>query len=294
MGKYSQPREGLELNTFFFHQEFDENYRMKHVITKTNWGHRLHTHNFYELFFCMSGNTRFLINDTVYYLRENDLLLLNSSDVHGIISDDDNLFERYVVEFNPEYVADLCSSYDILNIFRSAYRPHILHLNNAQTQNFLFQFNKLCSYENAQNTFALPLYQKLSFAELLLLVNTFAESGICTAQEEYNPKAERMEKILAYIGGHLTENLTTAIIAEHFFLSPSYLSSIFKAFTGYTLNNYIVNQRVSFASRLLKQGFSVQEVSEKSGFNNYAHFIRTFKKYTGYSPKQYAKLNSEI
>ncbi len=291
MEKHSQPVNDLELNTFFFHQEFENNYRIKHVITKTNWGHRLHTHNFYELFFCMSGNMRFLINETVYFLRENDLILLNSKDVHGIINDTDNLFERYVIEFDPEYVTDLIKYYDVLAAFHAPDRPHILHLDVSHAQNFLFQFNKLNSYENPESDFALALYQKIAFAELLLQVSTFAQSSAGPVIEDEDPKTVRLKKILSYINSHLAEDITVNSLAEHFFISPSYLSSIFKPFTGYTVNNYIIYQRILRASKLLKQNFSVQEAAEKSGFNNYAHFIRTFKKYTGYSPKQFAKLS---
>lgn len=291
MEKHSQPVNDLELNTFFFHQEFENNYRIKHVITKTNWGHRLHTHNFYELFFCMSGNMRFLINETVYFLRENDLILLNSKDVHGIINDTDNLFERYVIEFDPEYVTDLIKYYDVLAAFHAPDRPHILHLDVSQAQNFLFQFNKLNSYENPESDFALALYQKIAFAELLLQVSTFAQSSAGPVIEDEDPKTVRLKKILSYINSHLAEDITVNSLAEHFFISPSYLGSIFKPFTGYTVNNYIIYQRILRASKLLKQNFSVQEAAEKSGFNNYAHFIRTFKKYTGYSPKQFAKLS---
>ena len=291
MEKHSQPVNDLELNTFFFHQEFENNYRIKHVITKTNWGHRLHTHNFYELFFCMSGNMRFLINETVYFLRENDLILLNSKDVHGIINDTDNLFERYVIEFDPEYVTDLIKYYDVLAAFHAPDRPHILHLDVSHAQNFLFQFNKLNSYENPESDFALALYQKIALAELLLQVSTFAQSSAGPVIEDEDPKTVRLKKILSYINSHLAEDITVNSLAEHFFISPSYLSSIFKPFTGYTVNNYIIYQRILRASKLLKQNFSVQEAAEKSGFNNYAHFIRTFKKYTGYSPKQFAKLS---
>lgn len=288
MTQYAQPADSLHLNTFFFHQEFKDNYRIKHVISKPNWGNRLHTHNFYELLFCMSKNMQFLINETVYTLHENDLLLLNSVDVHGIVNNSDQLFERYVIEFAPEYASPFCSSYDILNIFHTKDRPHILHLNAAQAQNYLFQFNKLDSYEQPSDTFALPLYQQISFVELLLLVNRFSTSAAVFENE--NPKTERLEKILAYINNHLNEKLTVQDLADHFYCSASHLSATFKSFTGYTVNNYIINQRIALASRLLKQDFSVQEVAEKTGFNNYSHFIRTFKKYTGYSPKHFAKL----
>lgn len=293
MSQHPHPVDTLALNTFFFHQIFDNNYRIKHVITKTNWGHRLHTHNFYELFFCMSDNMRFIINDSIYYLKKNDLIILNSTDTHGIINDTDSLFERYIIEFDPEYVADLRNSYDILKIFHAEGYPHILHLNTAQSQNFLFHFNKLESYENKPDIFALELCQKLAFSELLLQVNAFVEDADFQATEDITPQSIRIEKILSYISEHLTEGLSLQTLADHFYLSTSYLSSTFKTFTGYTVNSYIINKRLVLATKLLCQGMSVQEASEKSGFNNYAHFIRTFKKHTGYSPKQFSKMYRE-
>ena len=43
------------------------------------------------------------------------------------------------------------------------------------------------------------------------------------------------------------------------------------------------------AQELLRGGATVTEACEGSGFNNYSHFIRTFSKVTGLSPKQYVK-----
>ncbi len=289
MNKRSQALNTLNLVTFFFHQEFENDYRIKHVITKTNWGHRLHTHNFFEIFFCLSSNMRFLINETVYSLRENDLILLNSADVHGIINDTNLLFERYVIEFDPNYTADFCQYYNVLEVFETESHPHILHLNTNQTQIFLSLFNKLYSYENPQDTYAWPLYRKIAFAELMLQINNFASNSNIPAIEDEDPKTNRMQNILSYINNHLSDNLSITSLAERFYISPSYLSSIFKTFTGYSVNNYIINQRIILATKLLKQNLSVQEVADKSGFYNYAHFIRTFKKYTGYAPKQYMK-----
>lgn len=52
---------------------------------------------------------------------------------------------------------------------------------------------------------------------------------------------------------------------------------------------YVIQLRVLEAQRLLRQGVSVQEAGERSGFQTYAHFIRTFSAISGISPKQYAK-----
>ena len=58
---------------------------------------------------------------------------------------------------------------------------------------------------------------------------------------------------------------------------------------GFPLSVYIIQRRLSHAKLLLRQGCSVTVAGERSGFNSSAHFIRTFVKFVGISPIQYAK-----
>ena len=47
-------------------------------------------------------------------------------------------------------------------------------------------------------------------------------------------------------------------------------------------------RRIRIAQELLRNNSSVSDVCEKVGFNNYSHFIRTFTREVGVSPKQYS------
>ena len=73
-------------------------------------------------------------------------------------------------------------------------------------------------------------------------------------------------------------------------LSKHYLCHVFKKGTGFSVMEYVIQLRIITAQRLLRQGANVQEASERSGFQTYSHFIRTFNTYVGISPKKYAKL----
>lgn len=73
-------------------------------------------------------------------------------------------------------------------------------------------------------------------------------------------------------------------------LSKHYLCHIFKKGTGFSVMEYVIQLRIITAQQLLRQGANVQEASERSGFQTYSHFIRTFNTYVGLSPKKYAKL----
>ena len=80
-------------------------------------------------------------------------------------------------------------------------------------------------------------------------------------------------------------------LAEHFYLSESYICRIFKAATSTTINKYIVAQRISLAKSLLTEGHSVAETCDKCGFRDYSNFLKTFTKVVGISPKKYAQFS---
>lgn len=75
------------------------------------------------------------------------------------------------------------------------------------------------------------------------------------------------------------------LLAEHFFLSESYICRIFKLSTGTTINKYITARRISIAKSLLSNGLSINDVCIKCGFNDYSNFLKAFKKAVGYDLK---------
>ena len=90
-----------------------------------------------------------------------------------------------------------------------------------------------------------------------------------------------------YIDEHFSDpDLNISLTSQHFDRSPAYLSSIYKKQTGRSLLEYINRKRITFAEELLKEGFSVVEAAERSGFRDSGGFIRTFKRYRGITPGQ--------
>ena len=95
------------------------------------------------------------------------------------------------------------------------------------------------------------------------------------------------KEVEAYIDEHFSDpDLNISITSQHFDRSPAYLSGIYKKQTGRSLLDYINRKRISFAEELLKEGVSVVEAAERSGFRDSGGFIRTFKRYRGITPGQ--------
>ena len=79
------------------------------------------------------------------------------------------------------------------------------------------------------------------------------------------------------------------------YLSPFYISRIFKSEIGDTPIHYLINIRLERAKELLESGLaeSVQEVAAQVGYDDVYHFSKLFKKRYGFPPSQ-AKKRGEV
>lgn len=93
---------------------------------------------------------------------------------------------------------------------------------------------------------------------------------------------------LDYIYAHLQEPLTVKDVADAIHLNPCYLSTLFKKEMQISISEYIRKERVKAAENLLKYSeFSATDISNYLCFSSHSHFIKVFRQYTGYTPKEY-------
>lgn len=86
-------------------------------------------------------------------------------------------------------------------------------------------------------------------------------------------------------------------LARKHYISPNYLSHLFKQEKGQSFIHYLIRRRLEAAQALLEQDISLYEVARMVGYDDYAHFSKLFKKHLGQSPydcKQHKKRQKEI
>jgi YesN/AraC family two-component response regulator len=99
-------------------------------------------------------------------------------------------------------------------------------------------------------------------------------------------------EVMQYITRHYEERLTLGLLSEKFSTSPYYLSRLFKSMTGLSFVDYIAAVRIMEAQKLLRDtNQKVTRIAEEVGFDNLAHFYKTFKKLSSASPLQYRKMH---
>lgn len=91
-----------------------------------------------------------------------------------------------------------------------------------------------------------------------------------------------------YIYDNLHSKILLKDIADYVGLSQQYLSKLFHSEVGMTISEYINKKKITAASNMLKfSEYSAVDIGNYLNFSSHSHFIQTFKKYTGITPKEY-------
>ena len=116
----------------------------------------------------------------------------------------------------------------------------------------------------------------------------------CAQREEIMYSNPTTTKLLNYIHAHYLEDLSLAMISEHFGLTEGYVSKLLKDTANIKFKNYLNHLKIKKAKELLQTGnHKITEVSGMVGYNNVNSFIRVFKKEEGISPGNYKKIDDK-
>jgi two-component system, response regulator YesN len=206
-------------------------------------------------------------------ILENFLKSLKLSDMNAVIKQVDLLTERMQ---NGKYTLEHCHQW-LLKII-SAYLQYVKELNLDNS----VDFNK-------------DLYKEFSDVKNIKQFKNWFTGiiGKTFAHLEKRNKQQNMDiiKIVkTYIAENLHNQLSLDILADKVSLSPAYLSTVFKMYTGINITDFILKQRMEKAVKLL-YGYklNVDQIAQKVGFSSSGYFIIKFKECFGMTPKKYQK-----
>ncbi|WP_413306342.1 response regulator [Bacillus sp. 1P10SD] len=111
-------------------------------------------------------------------------------------------------------------------------------------------------------------------------------------REESTNVSKQFQEILQFIDDHLGGEITLKHIADHVYLNPQYVGHLFKSELGTTFTEYITEERLKRAKKLLKgTNLKVYEVAQLSGYKSPKHFMTVFKMETGMTPVEFRKFS---
>ena len=125
------------------------------------------------------------------------------------------------------------------------------------------------------------------FLQIMVQLNRWVLRKSPEVRESNARSDAKIDEILRYINGNLTADLSVDELGQRFYLSRSWLMHRFKSITGCPIHQYVLQKRLILAAQLLREGESVGEAAQRSGFTDYSAFLRAFRRAYGVSPREY-------
>ena len=99
-----------------------------------------------------------------------------------------------------------------------------------------------------------------------------------------------LRRTIDYMQSNLGADLHLTELAANVRMSLWHFSRMFKQSTGLSPHQYLMRERTEAAKKLLvKPHTSLEKIATELGFSDQSHLITVFRRFTGFTPKQYVK-----
>ena len=274
--------------------------KLKHVKFLVNRiQHRQeHIHNEFELFVVLKGEGVAKIKSHTYDIKEGDIYLINSGEVHSYAR---NPVNDIVLDHKKDN-APLFLFAQISNHCLREYFPQIRttvfnscnlkdYLNEEETKEVIrLLVESAKAYFLEENLYPLKILGNIS--RVLAKCYERVPYEIISEAQKNNLKQKnlRIERIISYIDANFETQIRLQDLAEQENLSPTHFSHLFTSLFGVTFQDYVNIKRMEQCIRLMpNKEKTLLEISYESGFSDPKYMNRMFIKHYGYTPKEYRR-----
>lgn len=258
-------------------------------VTNTHW------HEHIQVYVITDGRGVLLCNSKKIDITKNDVLIINSNELHSLESFGDLSFCIITIDYSflYSYQVDICQTKYIAPISQNL----IIFNNLIRNDNKVYEaiIDLIREYEETKIGYELVI--KANFYHILVhLLRNHIDHVF--DKKEYDSRVatlKRYQKVFEYINNNFHEDITIDQLAQIASVSNSHLCRLFKQITGKTMGDYVNVQRIEKAATLLKESeLNISEVAFAVGYNDANYFSRLFKQLKRITPTQYKNINTVL
>lgn len=248
------------------------------ALNDRNWKSVVHTHHFTELFYVVSGEGNFIVENEKFTVKTDDLIIVNPNVSHTEFGDGRTNLEYIVLGIeNLQFQLEGTDT-------KYTYNMHNFH--NCK-EDILYYLQKLLAEvkDKEEN------YEAVCHNLLECLVYFLTRKTKDSLSFEATKKTIRECRFIEeYLMEHFSEDITLQTLSDMTYMNKYYLVHAFKEYKGVSPINYLIERRIQEAQYLLEtSNYSIARIAHAVGFSSQSYFAQVFRKEKGVSPKQYRK-----
>ena len=243
-------------------------------------------HDFWECMYVLDGSMCISADDRVHNLSQGDIIVLKPLELHKFNVDNPNGVTLFVFSFALEGTigGNLQSAYNLSKYGRSVIKMFLEYLDfeikkRSDIIGNEYYWNVL-PYFKENNIFLQTV--SINISRIILTLS----SGTSTLEKSKTYETELFKKALIIMNENIAEQLSVNELADRLNISISNLKRLFDKYAGMSVHKYFLTLKIKVATLFLKNGISVNEVSESLGFSSQGYFSATYKRETGNNPSQ--------
>ncbi|WP_115460855.1 AraC family transcriptional regulator [Winogradskyella aurantiaca] len=246
-----------------------------------------HFHPEIELVYVDKGRGKRHIGNHLSYFNNSQLLLLGSNLPHNGFTDRLTVNgSETLVQFLPDFLGDI--------FFNIPEMKNINKLLERAKKGILFgvavkksvgpKIQKLPELKGLERILLLlEILEDLAKTKDYILLNV---DGYVVETEQQD--SSKMEVVYRHINDNFQRQISLEEISDKANMTVPAFCRYFKKTTGKTFTKLVNEYRVVHATKLLSESnMSIADVAFECGFNNFSHFNKLFKEFTGKSASKY-------
>jgi AraC-like DNA-binding protein len=259
----------------------------RHAEKTNSKSHLWHYHPEIELVYVNGGAGKRQIGSHVSYYTNGDLILIGANLPHcGFTNEQTGNKNETVIHIKPEFLGNdffgVPEMKKVQNVFGQA------KAGIAFTGETKERIGKKMEMMEKQ----LPLERLLTLLSILDELESSEDYTVLNADgfslELYTQDNDRINVVFNYVKDNFQEAIAIDEVSGLVSMTTPSFCRYFKKITNKTFTTFVNEYRLVHASKLLaEKPISINEVCYESGFNNFSHFSKLFKTYTGKSALQY-------
>lgn len=240
-----------------------------------DWHSVPHTHNYMELFYIVGGKGQFLIQDQLYPVDANNLVIINPNVTHTEVSLNAQPLEYIVLGIEGIELSTTEKSYGQFNILG--------HFESAEISGCLRNILREMELKNTGHEDVCQAYMEI------LIIRLMRSTALAVQEEAPAVSGNRQcAEVRRYIDLHFKEALTLELLSDEAHMNKYYLSHSFKKEYGISPINYLISRRINESKYLLAEtDLSMSQIAQLLGFSSLSYFSQTFRKTQGISPMEF-------